>query len=82
MEMDTMFSRIVIVLALLIGALVSPALLAADAQPAGNAKRGAPVGAGDMAPDFTLEDQDGRSVTLSAEWKKRPVVLVFYRGNW
>jgi peroxiredoxin len=40
------------------------------------------VKAGDIAPDFTLADQDGRSLTLSAERGKRAVVLVFYRGYW
>ena len=37
---------------------------------------------GVQAPDFTLEDQNGRSVTLSAFRAQRPVVLVFYRGHW
>ena len=32
------------------------------------------------APDFTLPDQDGRTVTLSAELARGPVVLVFFRG--
>jgi peroxiredoxin len=35
-----------------------------------------------MAPDFTLEDQNNRKVTLSAARGSRPTVLVFYRGNW
>lgn len=34
------------------------------------------------APDFTLSDQDGRPVTLSAELARGPVLLVFYRGHW
>lgn len=33
---------------------------------------------GDRAPDFTLDDQDGRPVTLSSLWEKGPVVLFFY----
>ena len=37
---------------------------------------------GDLAPDFTLEDQNGRPVTLSGFRGHRPVVLVFYRGHW
>lgn len=37
---------------------------------------------GDAAPDFTLEDQDGKPVTLSAYRGKQTVVLVFYRGYW
>lgn len=59
--------------------LASSPLVAAD-QPA--TKRSTPVAAGDIAPDFTLADQDGGKHTLSAERGKRPVVLVFYRGHW
>lgn len=33
------------------------------------------------APDFTLTDQHGKSVTLS-DFRGRQVVLVFYRGHW
>ena len=51
-------------------------------QTAAAAARTSPVGVGDVAPDFTLEDQDGRSVTLSQSRGKAPVVLVFYRGYW
>ena len=40
------------------------------------------VKAGDAAPDFTLEDQDGKPVTLSDYRGKKTVVLVFYRGYW
>jgi hypothetical protein len=36
----------------------------------------------ERAPDFTLPDQDGRPVTLSAELGKGPVLLVFFRGHW
>lgn len=62
-------------------ALISSQLPAANHASAGE-KRGAPVKAGDVAPDFTLPGQDGRSHSLSAERGKRPVVLVFYRGYW
>ena len=67
--------------------LVVFAFAPATGLPADNAgeaveKRAAPVGAGDMAPDFKLEDQDGRSHTLSSERGKLPVVLAFYRGYW
>ena len=41
-----------------------------------------PVAVGELAPDFTLEDQNGNNVTLSAVRGKSPVVLVFYRGYW
>jgi peroxiredoxin len=37
---------------------------------------------GEHAPDFTLEDQDGRAITLSSFQTHAPVVLVFYRGHW
>jgi len=36
---------------------------------------------GQLAPDFTLADQNGNSVTLSAA-RGSKVVLVFYRGYW
>lgn len=36
----------------------------------------------DAAPDFTLTDQTGQPVTLSAEVARGPVLLVFYRGHW
>ncbi len=65
---------------LIAGALSHPAAL--SQQPPANEKRAMPVAVGDEAPDFTLEDQDGRKLTLSAERGKRPIVLVFYRGYW
>ena len=45
-------------------------------------QRVAPVAVGETAPDFTLEDQNGRKVSLSESRGKNPVVLVFYRGYW
>lgn len=45
-------------------------------------QRNSPVNVGEMAPDFTLEDQDGRKVSLSSARGEKPVVLVFYRGYW
>ena len=44
--------------------------------------RNSPVAVGEMAPDFTLEDQNNRKVTLSSARGDAPTVLVFYRGNW
>ena len=41
----------------------------------------APPGIGKQAPVFTLTDQNGKKVTLSAS-RGRKVVLVFYRGYW
>lgn len=46
------------------------------------AQRPSPVAIGDTAPDFTLEDHNGKKVTLSDSRSKSPVVLVFYRGYW
>ncbi len=40
------------------------------------------VKVGSLAPDFTLEDVDGRRVSLSSFRGKKKVVLVFYRGYW
>ena len=40
------------------------------------------VRVGHAAPDFTLEDLEGRPVTLSGFRGKQFVVLVFYRGHW
>jgi cytochrome oxidase Cu insertion factor (SCO1/SenC/PrrC family) len=37
---------------------------------------------GQPAPDFTLEDMDGKTVTLSDFRGKKTVGLVFYRGYW
>jgi peroxiredoxin len=36
------------------------------------------INAGDMAPDFTLKDQNGNDVTLSSFRGDRNVVIVFY----
>jgi cytochrome oxidase Cu insertion factor (SCO1/SenC/PrrC family) len=54
-------------------ALAFAAALAAQAAPA--------PGIGKEAPFFTLTDQHGKSVTLSAT-RGHKVVLVFYRGYW
>ena len=37
---------------------------------------------GQPAPDFTLENVDGKSVSLSDFRGKQSLVLVFYRGQW
>nr|MBA3572404.1 redoxin domain-containing protein [Pyrinomonadaceae bacterium] len=41
-----------------------------------------PIAVADIAPDFTLEDQNKNKVTLADALSKSPVVLVFYRGYW
>ncbi|MCP3954505.1 MAG: redoxin domain-containing protein [Desulfobacterales bacterium] len=40
------------------------------------------VKAGDCAPDFTLKNTEGDTVSLSGLLLKGPVVLTFYRGKW
>lgn len=37
-----------------------------------------PLKVGDKAPDFTLQDQDGKPVTLSKALESGPVILAFY----
>ena len=37
---------------------------------------------GHSAPDFTLEDANGKPFALSDFRDKKTVVLVFYRGYW
>ena len=37
---------------------------------------------GQAAPDFTLENFDGKPISLSDFRGKQNVVLVFYRGHW
>jgi len=44
--------------------------------------RSSPVQVGEMGPDFTLDDQNNRKVTLSSARGSAPTVLVIYRGNW
>lgn len=51
--------------------------LEAELQP-----RNEPLKIGEMAPNFTLEDQNGQKVTLSALRGSAPTVLAFYRGYW
>lgn len=38
--------------------------------------------AGERAPDFSLEDAEGRIVTLKGLRQTGSVVLTFYRGLW
>jgi peroxiredoxin len=37
---------------------------------------------GDLARDFALPDTDGMVLSLSAVLQQKPVILVFYRGDW
>lgn len=75
-------SVIVLFLSLLSGISCVSEQTASMQQPPAKQGRTSPVVVGEAAPDFTLEDQQGRKVTLSGARGKSPVVLVFYRGYW
>lgn len=45
-------------------------------------KRDKPISVGEVANNFTLEDENKNKVTLSDSKDKEVVVLVFYRGSW
>ena len=47
-----------------------------------NQHRNTSVAVGEVAPDFTLQDQNGNKMSLSDARGKSPIVLVFYRGYW
>jgi peroxiredoxin len=40
------------------------------------------IGVDDQAPDFTLPDAQGKSITLSDLLQLGPAVVTFYRGAW
>jgi len=56
------------------------AVFGSTAQAQNAKSRTEPVKVGMTAPDFTLNDQNGKSVTLSKVGN--PAILVFYRGYW
>ncbi len=62
--------------------LLLSAAMCVSAQAPDQTQRNRPVGVGEVAPDFTLEDQNGKKIALSETRGKSPVVLVFYRGYW
>ena len=37
---------------------------------------------GEAAPDFSLPDAGGRTVSLAEYRGKKPVIVIFYRGYW
>ena len=50
-----------------------------DSLPATDLER---VKVGDRAPDFTLESEEGKPISLSDFRGEKTVILVFYRGYW
>ncbi len=73
MKVLTVFFQIIVLLL---------ASIAADSSSPIAAERSTPIGVGDVAPDFTLLNQNGHKTNLSEARGKSPVVLVFYRGYW
>jgi mycoredoxin-dependent peroxiredoxin len=55
--------------------VIAPSISSAQAA---SEKPPTPVKVGDLAPDFTLPNQDGKTVTLSSFRGKSEVVLAFY----
>ena len=37
---------------------------------------------GDTAPDFSVKDQEGKTINLKKVLQKGPVIMLFYRGQW
>jgi cytochrome oxidase Cu insertion factor (SCO1/SenC/PrrC family) len=75
--------KVTLALVLLLVSLSCGAKLKSALSGAGDLKpRSSPVQVGEVAPDFTLEDQNNQRVTLSSARGNTPTVLVFYRGNW
>lgn len=75
--------RVVAAITLIIGSISCTTKLDSSSASDSNLKpRETPVAIGEKAPDFTLEDQNNRKVTLSSTHGSMPTVLVFYRGNW
>jgi cytochrome oxidase Cu insertion factor (SCO1/SenC/PrrC family) len=79
-----MFARTLVAFAaafILVGAAASTQLGPKDGSglPATDLER---IKVGQAAPDFTLENVDGKPVTLSEFRAKKNVLLVFYRGQW
>ena len=50
--------------------------------PRGSATELDRVKVGQTAPDFTLENVEGKAIDLADFRGKKAVVLVFYRGYW
>jgi len=75
--------RVAGAITLIIGSIACATKLNSSSSSDGDLKpRNSPVAVGEIAPDFTLDDQNNRKVTLSSARGSMPTVLIFYRGNW
>lgn len=57
-------------------------IVAQDNSIALDAKETKPLKADAQSPDVTVKTLDGKSVSVAALHKDKPVVLVFFRGGW
>ncbi len=74
--------RVLVTITLIIGSIACTTKLNSHLGNGDLKPRNSPVTVGEMAPDFTLEDQNNQKVSLSSARGSMPTVLVFYRGNW
>lgn len=63
-------------------ALAATAAVLFLATSAGAQQNGGNDAVGKKAPLFKLNDSKGNEVDLAKVVGKKPIVLVFYRGNW
>jgi peroxiredoxin len=61
---------------------IHPVMERATAELIASGQASRAIKAGDRAPQFTLNDQDGNEVASAALLKKGPLVITFYRGVW
>ncbi len=64
--------------------LLFPFLLALSSLAFAQAETVYPEGlkVGDTAPDFSVKDQEGKTINLKKVLQKGPVIMLFYRGQW
>ena len=61
---------------------IHPVMERATAELIASGQAGRALKVGDRAPDFTLNDPDGRPVSSADLLARGPLVLSFYRGVW
>ena len=75
-----------LIAALAVASLIAAAAAFAQLGPKDSANLSATeidrIKTGQAAPDFALENTDGKAIALSDFRGKKAVVLVFYRGYW
>ncbi len=61
---------------------IHPVMERATAELIASGQAGRAIKAGERAPHFNLQDQDGNDVSSAALLVKGPLVVTFYRGVW